>query len=360
MHFGLVMECDYRENVTQGEAFAEAFAQADVSEACGLDGVWLAERHFAAPKSLLDSMGAGIPSIVSAPMIMAAAIAARTQRIRVGVAVNVLPLCHPIRMAEEAATLDNISGGRFDFGVGRSGFARAYEGYGVPYGESRERFQESLEVIVRAWSSPQFSYQGEYYTFDNVCVMPKPYQVPHPPIRIAATTRDTFPQVGRMGYPIFAGLRGMNIPELAVNLKAYRDEWRQAGHPGEGDVILRMPIYVAETEELAVSEPEESTMLSVRRMAQTYATSAAGAGTTVSEERAERGVRLAAVTYDDMLRDRVAYGTPEAVVDKLGSAVKELGLSGVIAEMNVGGGVPKERVLNSLRLFGERVVPQLK
>ena len=71
-------------------------------------------------------------------------------------------------------------------------------------------------------------------------------------------------------------------------------------------------------------------------------------------------MRLATVTYDDMLRDRVAYGTPEAVVDRLGSAVQELGLSGVIAEMNVGGGVPKERVLNSLRLFGERVVPQLK
>ena len=86
-------------------------------------------------------MGGGIPSIVSAPMIMASAIAARTERIRIGIAVAVLPLLHPIRMAEEAATGDQISKGRFNFGVGRSGFARSYQGYNIPYEESRERFQ---------------------------------------------------------------------------------------------------------------------------------------------------------------------------------------------------------------------------
>ena len=147
MHFGLVMECDYRYGTTMEDSFGEAFDLVDTAEAGGLDGVWLAERHFAAPKDPLDPQGAGIPSFVSAPLIMASAIAARTKRLRVGVAVNVLPLIHPIRMAEEAATVDQISQGRFEFGVGRSGFPKAYEGYGVPYGESRERFQESLEVI---------------------------------------------------------------------------------------------------------------------------------------------------------------------------------------------------------------------
>ena len=360
MHFGLVMECDYREGATQEEAFQEAFDQVEVAETRGLDGVWLAERHFATPRGQLDLQGVGIPSVVSAPLVMAGAIAARTRRLRIGVAVSVLPLCHPIRMAEEVATVDHISQGRFDFGIGRSGFARDYEGYGVPYAESRERFQESLEIILKAWTGERFSHEGKYYSFDNVCVLPKPYQKPYPPIRIAATTRETFPQVGRMGHPIFVGLRGMDRPEVARHLSVYREAWREAGHPKDGDVILRIPVYVAETEKQALSEPEVSTMSSYRRMAENFSRSAAGSGTTVSEERAERGRRLANVTYEDLLRDRVAYGTPDAVAEQIKGMQEELGLSGVIAEMNVGGLVPKERVLNSLRLFGEQVVPHFK
>ena len=374
MNLGLMMECDYREGSTQQEAFQEAFAQAEAAEKLGLDGVWLAERHFAAPRGPLDAQGAGIPSIVSVPLIMASAIAARTQTVRIGVAVNVLPLCHPIRMAEEVATVDHISQGRFDFGVGRSGFARAYEGYGIPYSESQERFQESLDIILKAWTNDRFSHQGEYYTFDNVCVVPKPFQTPHPPIRIAATTRETFPRMGRMGHQIFVGLRGMDRPEVAAQLKVYRDAWREAGHPGEGDVVLRIPIYVAETEEKARSVPEESTMSSYRRMAQTFSQSVAGAaragaesvagavgaGAASAEERAAQGRRLSQVTYDDLLRDRVAYGTPEAVVDRIQEIQEEIQPSGIIAEVNVGGLIPRELVSNSLRLFGERVVSRFK
>jgi len=360
VHFGLVMECDYREGSTQAEAFGQAFELAGQAEHWGLDGIWLAERHFAAPKRPDDTATVAIPSIVSAPMILASALAARTTRLRVGIAVSVLPLNHPVRMAEEAATVDNISQGRFDFGVGRSGFMRAYEGYGIPYEESRSRFQESLEVIVRAWTNHRFSFEGEHFSFDNICVMPKPYQKPHPPIRIAATTADTYPQVGQMGYPIFVGLRGINIPELSQNLKIYREEWRKAGHPGDGDVILRIPIYLDETMDRAISEPEESTMAQYRRLADNYARSATASGAVSSEDRAERGARLSNISYEEVLSDRVAYGTPEAVKERIGGIIEELQLSGVIAEMNVGGNVPQERVLNSLRLFGDRVAPELR
>ena len=201
MHYGLIMECDYRYGNTQEEAFDEAFDMADAAEKGGLDGVWLAERHFAAPRGPLDVQGAGIPSIVSAPLIISTAIVAKTERLRVGVAVNVLPLNHPVRMAEEIATLDQISHGRIDFGVGRSGFMRAYEGYDIPYEESRERFQENLEIILAAWTNERFSYEGKHYKFNDVCVIPKPYQQPHPPLRMAATTKETFPQVGKLGIP---------------------------------------------------------------------------------------------------------------------------------------------------------------
>ena len=336
------------------------FAQARECEEGGLDGVWLAERHFAAPRNPLDAQGAGIPSIVSVPLILATAIAARTERLRVGVAVNVLPLVHPIRMAEEAATVDQISQGRFDFGVGRSGFARAYEGYGIPYAESRERFQECLEVIEAAWSNERFSHEGKFYSFNDLCVLPKPFQKPFPPVRVAVTTAESFPREGTAGHNIFVGLRGMDRPQVAHHLGAYRQARQDAGHAGDGDVLLRIPIFVAETNEQAHEDAEESTMRAYQRLAQNFAASAAGPGTTSDEERAERGQRLSSLTYEDLLRDRLAYGSPESVANQLKEIIEELGLSGVIAEMNVGGLIPKDRVMNSLRLFSREVVPALR
>ena len=360
MQVALVMECDYRQGRTQEEAFDEAFAIAEAAETFGLDSVWLAERHFATHRRPTDPMGAGIPSVVSVPLVWASAIAARTERLRIGTGVSVLPLCHPIRLAEEAATVDQISRGRLDFGVGRSGFARAYEGYGIPYAESRERFQEALDVILGAWTDDRLTYEGKYYSCDNLCVMPRTYQQPHPPIRIAATTPDTFPAVGEMGHALVTGVRGFDIPEVAENLKQYREAWRAAGHPGDGNVYLRIPVYVADSDDKGIEEPEASTMRSYRRMAENFARSAADSGTTASEARVARGIRLSQVTYEELLRDRLAYGDPESVGKKLRHLGDELGLSGVIMESNVGGQLSPDQVLNSIRLYAQEVAPQLR
>jgi alkanesulfonate monooxygenase SsuD/methylene tetrahydromethanopterin reductase-like flavin-dependent oxidoreductase (luciferase family) len=360
MHLGLVMECDYREGTTQEDAFEEAFALLETAETGGLDGVWLAERHFAAPGQSLDAFGAGIPSIASAPLILASAMAVRTSRVRLGLAVGVLPLYHPIRMAEEAATVDQISKGRLDFGVGRSGFPRAYAGYAIPYEESRQRFHECLEVIRKAWTSERFSYEGKYYTFNDVCVLPKPFQKPSPPVRVAATTRETFPQVGQMGYPIFVGLRGFDVPQVAAHLNVYRQAWQEAGHTGHGNVFLRIPVYVAPTMQRAYAEPQASTMRSYQRLARQFARTAGTAGTTASEERLERAERLAQVSYDDLWRDRLAYGTPSMVVERLQHLRDTLGLAGIVIEPNVGGGIRRELVLQSVRLFAQEVAPGLR
>ncbi len=360
MHVGLVMECDYRYGETEQAAFDEAFAMAEAAEMGGLDGVWLAERHFAAPRSPLDTGGAGIPSVVSSPLIISSAIVARYERLRVGVAVNVLPLTHPIRVAEEVATVDHISRGRVEFGVGRSGFARAYEGYGIPYEESRERFRESLDVILAAWTNERFSYEGKYFQFNDVCVIPKPFQKPHPPLRIAATTKETFPQVGRQGIPVFVGLRGMDRPTLAESLSQYRAAWKDAGHKGDASVFLRIPVYVGETDEQAHADAEESTMRAYRRLAQTFLSSSTVAGATPDEELVERGQRLSAITYEDLLRDRLAYGGPERVTSLLREIIDELQLDGVVAEVNVGGGIPKGKVLESVNRFANEVAPTLR
>src|SRR5437660_3343387 len=163
MEFGMFHQFPAIPGRTEREAFEEGFAQIDAAERWGLDTMWLAELHFDPQRSVL-----------SAPLSIASAIAARTERIKIGIAVQVLPLCHPLRIAEKAATVDQVSRGRLIFGVGRSGLPRTYEAYGIPYAESKDRFAETLHVVEQAWSQPRFSYEGRYYSFDNVAVTPKP------------------------------------------------------------------------------------------------------------------------------------------------------------------------------------------
>jgi len=163
-----------------------------------------------------------------------------------------------------------------------------------------------------------------------------------------------------MGYSLVTGLRGFDVPEAIGHLRAYRDGRRERGHTGDGNVYLRIPVYVAATAAQARTEPEESTMRSYRRLAENFASSVGAAGTTSSEERAERAERLTNLTYEDVLRDRVAYGTPDQVVDRLRQLRDQLGLAGVIAEPNVGGRIPLDRVLRSIRLYAEEVAPRLR
>ena len=160
MEFGMFHEFPSLPGRTDGEAFDEAMEQVDAAERWGLDVMWLAELHFEPRRSLL-----------SAPLSIASAIAARTHRIKIGIAVQVLPLCHPLRLAEEAATVDQLSHGRLIFGVGRSGVAQTYEAYGVSYAESRERFREILDIVERAWTEPSFSYDGAYHAFKNLSLI---------------------------------------------------------------------------------------------------------------------------------------------------------------------------------------------
>ena len=127
MHFGIFVE-EMRQGLSQTAAFREAFDVAERAEALGVDCVWLGEIHFTPTRS-----------VISASLQVASSIATRTRRLRVGTAVSVLPLNHPLRIAEEVATLDHISEGRFEFGIGRSGVVRSYDTYGIPYGESQDR-----------------------------------------------------------------------------------------------------------------------------------------------------------------------------------------------------------------------------
>ena len=349
MEFGMFHEFAWASGDSETDAFDRSFAEVDAAEQWGLDVMWLAELHSAPDRSVL-----------AAPLTVAAAIAARTRRIRIGTAVQVLPLCHPLRLAEEAATVDQISHGRLIFGVGRSGFPRTYEAYGVPYAESQERFAETLDIIKQAWAEPSFSYSGKYFDFRNIHLVPKPYQKPGPEIRIAINSVDSFPAMGAQGYPIFAAVRLGTLSELGPNLLAYRAACREASHAASNKVYLRLPIYIADTSEAARSEPEESIMFFYRWLGEQLEASASRAGARAIEQRAERGQRLQRLSYDDALRDKVVVGTPEAVVDRLQALREELGLDGILAELNCGSLIAHERVMRSLRLLCEEVMPRFR
>src|SRR5205809_2716866 len=173
MDFGIFTE-QIRRGSSQGDWFQDLLELADAGEAWGLDVVWLAEMLVNPARSVL-----------SAPLLVASWIVARTNRLRVGTAVQLLPLNHPLRVAGEVTMLDHLSKGRFDFGIGRSGGPRAYDALGVAYEESQDRFFEALEIITTAFKGEPFSYHGKHYRFDNVAVAPRPYRKPHPPFRMA-------------------------------------------------------------------------------------------------------------------------------------------------------------------------------
>jgi alkanesulfonate monooxygenase SsuD/methylene tetrahydromethanopterin reductase-like flavin-dependent oxidoreductase (luciferase family) len=348
MHFGIFVE-ERRRETSEATAFQEALELTDAAEAWGLDGVWLGEIHFNPTRS-----------VQSAPIALASFMAARTRRVRIGTAVTVLPLANPLRIAEEVATIDHLSGGRFDFGIGRSGSPRAYDVLNIPYGESQARFEEALAILKQAWKGEPFGYEGKFYRFENTTVAPRPVQVPHPPLRMAANSPETFRFVGRMGLPLFVGLRDLDIPALRQHLGAYRAAWRDAGHAGEGDVCLRIPIYAAPTHDAAIDEPCENITYFFRRHAELTRSRLGRVDTGSAARNVTLLDQVTKLSYAEILERRVAFGTAPELVERLGRLRDELGLSGMIAELNPGGLLPMPLMLRTLRIFTAEVMPALR
>ena len=328
MEFGMFHEFPSLPGRSETEAFDEAMAQVDAAERWGLDAMWLAEIHFAPERTYL-----------SAPLAIASAIAARTGRMKIGIAVQVLPLCHPLRLAEEAATVDQVSQGRLIFGVGRSAFPRAYNAYGISYEESQDRFAESLEIIRKAWTEPVCSHHGHYYDFDNFTLVPRPVQQPFPEIRIAASQPDTYDAIGRLGYPLFSAVRASPLGELAGHARDYRRAWAEAGHPDRARLYLQLPVYVAEDRAAALAEAEAGMMR-------------------FSSYRAD--LLRGPLGYDEVLREKGIVGTPDMVAGRLRELCETADIDGVSAEINPGSMLSHQQVMRSLRLWCEEIMPRFR
>jgi alkanesulfonate monooxygenase SsuD/methylene tetrahydromethanopterin reductase-like flavin-dependent oxidoreductase (luciferase family) len=351
MKFSLFYEIPCASSQSPTQRYEETLAQIELADELGFDTAWLAELHFHRPLS-----------IMSAPLLVAAALARRTHRIRLGIAVNVLPLHHPIRCAEEAATLDVLSGGRMEFGAGRGALAMHFEGFNVPPTETSERFLEGLEIIQKAWSEESFSFQGKYFTIQELSVVPKPVQHPYPPIRVACNSVETFERMGQMGYPIFAGPVIVPMESLRQGLAAYREGLVQRGHRFDAerpDLALLLPVYVDRRAEDGRSVPEGSIMHYYRVLADLGQHPTTQRAMATNPHIGEFLARFAQLTYEQVYDGIAAYGDPERCIARLRALEDELHMGEVVCWFNTGGLIAHQQVIDAMRLFAREVMPSV-
>lgn len=235
MQFGFLSLFDhYPDHCSEEQHYKDFLEDVTYAEALGFDTVWIGEHH-------VNNY------ICPAPQVVATAIAQRTTKIRIGTGIVLLPHHDPLRLAEDYALVDVLSGGRLDLGLGR-GFIKAhYDGFNQSMGESRERFQEGLEVIKRAWAQQTFSYEGTFHTYHNVTVLPRPLQKPMPPIYLAAAiTPTSFMTAGQQGHSIILAPFLQPFDSLKEQVQLYRQTLREAGYaPEQVEVVAGYHTFVS-------------------------------------------------------------------------------------------------------------------
>jgi alkanesulfonate monooxygenase SsuD/methylene tetrahydromethanopterin reductase-like flavin-dependent oxidoreductase (luciferase family) len=344
MELGIYHEFPVLPGRSQAECFAAGFDIVDASEEYGLDVMWLAELHFDKRRALAAS-----------PLVLGTAIAARTERIRIGTSVQVLPLANPLRIAEEAATLDHVSQGRLIFGVGRSGVVKTYEALNIAYSESKDREVECLEIIQRAWREDNFSYKGKFYDIQDVTVVPQPVQQPMPEIRVAAVSVETFPAAGKAGQGLFLSVRHEDVRMFKQHIDVYRKAWTDAGHPGEAPVYLRCPGFVAKTDAAAQEAYGPTLMQHFQNQSRLLADSSRRQNSPPDHPRWKTSQRLTEITLEETLRGSVFIGSPDTVVGKLIDLQRDIGLSGVQLETNCAGLADHAEEREAIRLLAREV-----
>ena len=280
--------------VALATVYDRAIQRIEIMDRSGYDAVWLAEHHF--------SSFSVCPSV----HMMGTLAAARTQRLRIGTAVSLAAFYHPLRLAEEVALLDVLSGGRVNWGAGR-GFSRGeFTAFGVSPEESTSRFRETVEVVLRAWSEERLNYAGQYFQFENVEVLPKPTQTPLP-VWMAASSRPAIHWAAGRGFSILMDPHS-SFSELADKRRYYHEGLAAAGFSPNGrDIPMARFVAMAETDAKAEAV--------ARRGAGWLTASYVGPGhnAVVQEARDYRGRDLVEHYADQV----ILHGTPDRVIDRI-------------------------------------------
>ncbi len=315
--------------------YRQILEQVALAEELGWECFMFNEHHFL-----------GYGGLVPNPAVLLAAAAARTSRIRLGPCIAILSLRHPLQTAEDYAMVDAMSGGRLEFGIGSGNTALDYAVFGIPEGEAKERMEETLAVILKAWSSERFSHQGKYWRFDDLALYPRPVQRPHPPIWVAGTSAQTLSWAGRKGYDIMTVGHPHPPEKVRAGVEAWKKGLAEGGHDsGKRRCQFHVRTHVGERSDKA----REAAAAAVTRY---DAISRIGRKSSLAETD----------NYDwqgMLATGRNLYGDPEECVRIIHNALKHYEFDTLTTTFNFGG-IPHEAITRSMRLFAREVMPAFR
>jgi alkanesulfonate monooxygenase SsuD/methylene tetrahydromethanopterin reductase-like flavin-dependent oxidoreductase (luciferase family) len=346
MQFGYFTLSDnhYKDNRrSANELVADILDEALYAEEVGLNSAWIGEHHF-------STLG-----VLSCPDLVLAQVAARTKKIRLAPAVTVLPLHHPIRVAEQWATLDMLSGGRVDFAAGRGYDRREYEPFHVSFEDNQSIFEEGMEIVRRLWASDApISYRGKHYQFDDVAITPRPVQRPIPAY-VASFSRPSIELAGRLGCGLIVApfAAAMTFGGLKQVHDLYDEACARHGHP-PGRLMCSYFMHFADT-------PAEEAAARARQIR--YYRECATAAFPGDPKTAPPSYRyfleivdrLHKVGPQDLTENSVLLGTPAQIIETL-KKVEAAGLDEVILYVNVGL-KPHAQVKDEMARFAAEVAP---
>ncbi len=337
MQIGLFHSIQWPEGSDQADRYEQALTQACHADGLGFDSIWLTEHHFSRH------------GIVSDGLMVLAHLAGRTSHARLGTAVTVLPLHHPLRVAEAAATVDQLSHGRLDLGIGRGYQPGEFGGFGVDIGEKYARFEESLDILRLVWSADgPVSYSGTYWSFEDAAPQPRPYQRPHPPLWLATDSPDGLALCAAEDYGVLLP-QGTSLTVAAGQMKRYAEALARAGHgPERGRVYLARATHVAATDQQAWAEaegPYKDFLGYADKLRRAKAAGGSPGGHSPFD-------------LDADLRDSALFGSPDTVLAGL-RAIHDLGIDRVILFVHLGG-LPHEKIMSSLDLLAREVLPVVR
>ncbi len=321
------------------EFYRRMFEQMEELDRLGFDHVWVTEHHF-------GEYG----GTISHPPTFLSAVARATKRIRLGVAINVLPLHNPLEVAESYAMLDVISNGRVEFGLGKGSEPSEYKRSGVRQEEATVRMKEGTEVLLQAWSDQPVNFRGEFFRYENVRVLPKPAQRPHPPVWVGcARSEDSFRWAGENGFNLMTLPYLYKTPELLPRLvKVYRAALAEAGHdPAQKQVLGKFHVYVSESLEQATRE------------AAPYLENYFNVHAAHDPDRKVGGLLTIRDIPAQLAEGFAIAGDPARCIDTIHRWRDEVGLTTLSGTFHFGG-MPQELALKNIRLFAERVMPKLR
>jgi alkanesulfonate monooxygenase SsuD/methylene tetrahydromethanopterin reductase-like flavin-dependent oxidoreductase (luciferase family) len=337
MRFGICYNVEYRKDVHKSPShyFGQILEQVELLERVGFDSVWFSEHHCAG-----YSFGN--------PAVIAASAAARTKRIRIGTGVSLLPLHHPIFLAEQYGLLDVLSDGRLEYGIGRGYLMHEYDWLKIPKSESHERYREAADFIVKAWSSDgPMTFHGKHFAVDGYTYFPKPVQQPIPIYASAGSTQDSFRWAGEMGFNLGTALFLPDISQVASDIGLYRKALVDNGHdPSTREVMAITQMYCATDHAEALADG--------RKYAENYYRFfAALTGESRTNPMYEFFAKVDVLAMNE--RNQLLLGDPASLVKRITGLRDSMGLNFLLMEV-AQGGAPHEKICRALELFGKKVM----